>query len=155
MTFLSEVLWHRMKTVYFTQVSTSDTGKSSALTSWIKDVNRNTSLGTSLKNSHQRRSLFLLQLYNSPGCSTGCISTRLPPEWRFLWCDNFFYYYSINASVSKCQKEICVKFQVASVILKMNILIYFQYSYAQFNKSYLEIKENLSLMYLRKRWADR
>lgn len=36
MAFQAEILWHQMKTVYFTQASTSDKGKSSNFTSWIK-----------------------------------------------------------------------------------------------------------------------
>jgi hypothetical protein len=36
MAFWSEVLWHKMKAVHFTQAATSDRGKESNLTSWIK-----------------------------------------------------------------------------------------------------------------------
>lgn len=36
MAFYAEVLWHQMKTLYFTQASISNRGKSSNLTPWIK-----------------------------------------------------------------------------------------------------------------------
>lgn len=69
-TFIPEWRWgpsglkfyDTMKTVDFTQASTSDTGKPSALTSWIKHK-QDTSSGIGLKSSHHYWSLLFHGLH--------------------------------------------------------------------------------------------